>query len=657
MCGIAGKFLMTEQPTVSVQLLTDMIGIFRHRGPDESGIYLDDHIGLAQARLSIIDLSGGAQPIHNENQRYWIIFNGEIFNYVELRKDLIAKGHTFSTSSDTEVILHLYESYGPDCLSRLVGQFALAIWDREQRELFLARDRVGIRPLFYTLQHGSLIFASEIKAIFTDPAIKREINLPALPQIFTCWTTLPSETFFKNIRQLPPGHFMKASANGVQITKYWDHQYAIDGDYPDWSENQLTERLNELLLDAVRLRLRADVPVGCYLSGGIDSSALTTLVKRHFNQSLKTFGITFESADFDESGYQREMVKFLETDHRELHIRNETPGAHLSRMIWHGEIPVLRTAPVPLFLLSRLVRENNFKVVLTGEGADEVFGGYNIFRETKVRQFWAKQPHSRFRGLLIRRLYPYIFKNPRLASMQQKFFASGLDHPDNPFFSHEIRWQNTARIQHFLAPDLAITQPDEQFRAELRTLLPAEFPSWDYLAKAQYLEKTLFMSNYLLSSQGDRVAMAHSVEIRLPFLDHRLIEFAGKIHPRWKIFGMTEKYILKKMFRQQLPAVVLNRAKQPYRAPIGSELFQSDALIQELLSPTGLEQTGLFDSRHVSSLLQKITSGKEVGEVEKMALVGIITTQLCHHHFITHFPFQPIPEVTLSRIFDNRSIR
>jgi asparagine synthase (glutamine-hydrolysing) len=657
MCGIAGKFLLTHQPAISVRQLTDMIGIFRHRGPDETGIYLDDRIGLAHARLSIIDLAGGAQPIHNENQRFWIIFNGEIFNYLELRQDLLAKGHIFSTASDTEVILHLYETYGPDCLSRLVGQFALAIWDAEQQELFLARDRVGIRPLFYTVQKGCLIFASEIKAIFTDPAVERALNLPALTQIFTYWTTLPSETFFKNIRQLPPGHFLKASTSGIHLQKYWDHRYATDGDYLDLTETEITGRLHELLLDAVRLRLRADVPVGCYLSGGIDSSALTTLVKKHFNQSLKTFGITFESTDFDESGYQREMVNFLETDHQELHVRNEMLGAHLSQVIWHGEFPVLRTAPIPLFLLSGLVRENQFKVVLTGEGADEIFGGYNIFREAKVRNFWAKQPNSRFRGLLVRRLYPYIFKNPRLVNMQQKFFATGLEHPENPFFSHEIRWQNTARIEHFLTPELQTAAVKEQNAADLRALLPADFSRWDYLAKAQYLEKTLFMSNYLLSSQGDRVAMAHSVEIRLPFLDHRLIEFVGQIHPRWKIFGMTEKYILKKLFHGQLPASVLNRTKQPYRAPIGPELIIGHELAQALLSPAGLKKSGLFDETRVASLLQKMTLNKDVGEIEKMALAGIVTTQLCHHHFITDFPAQPIPEITLTRIFDNRSSR
>lgn len=657
MCGIAGKFSFSNQKPVCVRELADMIGIFQYRGPDESGIYLDDHVGLAHARLSIIDLAGGSQPICNENQRLWIVYNGEIFNYVELRKDLIAKGHTFATASDTEVILHLYESYGTDCLAHLVGQFALAIWDTEQRELFLARDRVGIRPLFYTRQKDSLIFASEIKAIFTDPAVARAVNPKALTQIFTWWTPLPGETFFKNIRQLPAGHFLKASARGVQIKKYWDHQYATNGDYLEFSESELTDQLGELLLDAVRLRLRADVPVGCYLSGGIDSSALTTLVKKHFNQSVKTFGITFEAADFDESDYQREMVRFLETAHQELNIQNEILGKYLSRVLWHGEVPILRTAPIPLFLLSGLVRDNNFKVVLTGEGADEVFGGYNIFREAKVRHFWSRQPDSRFRGLLVRRLYPYIFKNPRLANMQQKFFATGLDHPENPFFSHEIRWRNTARIGSFLAPDLQHPELAKQNIAELAALLPADFSKWDYLGKAQYLEKTLFMSNYLLSSQGDRVAMAHSVEIRLPFLDHRLLEFMGKIHPRWKIFGLTEKYILKKIFRNQLPAPVLNRSKQPYRAPVGPALVNrpGNDLARELLSPAGLKSSGLFDETRVGRLLQKITADRNVGEMEKMALVGILTTQLCHHHFITDFPAAPIPQVEPTRIFDRRT--
>ena len=412
MCGIAGVLNLKEPGSISSDLIEKMISTLYHRGPDESGIYLDDWIGLGHTRLSIIDLSSGTQPIHNEDETLWIVYNGEVFNYPELKQDLLNKGHRFYTTTDTEVILHLYEEEGPTCLDLLNGQFAIAIWDLRKKELFLARDRVGIRPLYYTIQGDSVIFASEIKAIFMEEKIPREIDPIAIDQIFTFWSTLPNRTIFKGINELSPGHFLKASQDNVTIKKYWDIPFRPPEEQLNWTRDDVCQEIKELLKDAVRIRLRADVPVGCYLSGGLDSSGVTALVLRNFNSEVRTFGICFEEEIFDESDHQRLMVSFLNANHRALLATNEKIGASFPDVIWHCEKPMLRTAPVPLFLLSQLVNQNGIKVVITGEGADEVFGGYNIFREAKVRRFWSEQPESKIRASLIGRLYPYIFDNP-----------------------------------------------------------------------------------------------------------------------------------------------------------------------------------------------------------------------------------------------------
>ena len=653
MCGIAGKYYLKAPGDISPDLIKQMIAIMHHRGPDESGIYIDDWVGLGQTRLSIIDLSGGVQPIHNEDKTLWIIYNGEVFNYPELKQGLLKKGHRFYTSTDTEVILHLYEEKGTACLEQLNGQFAFAIWDSKHKELFLARDRVGIRPLFYTVKNNELLFASEIKSIFMATDIEREINTNSLNQIFTFWTTLPGQTIFKEIYELPPGHFLKASNGEIAIKKYWDIPFSPPEGQINWPAQQISEKIQELIKDAIRIRLRADVPVGCYLSGGLDSSGITSFVVNNFDSKVRTFGIRFEEQDFDEGEHQNLMVSYLGTDHTDILATNDLINSSFADVLWHSEKPLLRTAPVPLFLLSQVVHQSGFKVVLTGEGADEIFGGYNIFREAKVRNFWAKQPDSKIRGSLIGKLYPYIFKNPRLRAMQQSFFAAGLNKADDPFFSHYIRWQNTGKIKNFLSENLKAAYNPQQDYEKLRQSLPAAFSNWDYLAKAQYLEIMLFLSNYLLSSQGDRVAMAHSVEIRLPFLDYRLIDFMGRVTAKLKIKGLNEKYILKKSFQKILPKQITNRPKHPYRAPIGSSLFNKN--IFELLSDQALSNSCLFDILKVKKLLKKFQNQKNQGEIDNMALVGILSSQIIYNQFVANFPAKFVRPPSPNLVVDRRS--
>ena len=633
-----------------------MVAMLQHRGPDESGIYLDDWTGLGNARLNIIDLVSGTQPISDESERRWIVYNGEIFNYPELAAELSARGHTFRTRTDTEVILHLYEEEGPACLSRLNGQFAFAIWDRERRELFLARDRVGIRPLFYTITGDSLVFASEIKSLFAAPGIQRRIDPVALRQVFTYWSPLPGRTFFQGVAELPPGHCLVASPGRLEVRRWWEIPFAPPEEQTTASEETLREEVSALVEDAVRIRLRADVPVGCYLSGGLDSSGLAARVSRHHNRDVRTFGIRFEEPDFDEGVHQQCMVEALGVHHAEVHAGNVDIAAALPEVVWHCEVPLLRTAPAPLFLLSRAVHEDGYKVVLAGEGGDEVFAGYNIFREAEIRRRWAAEPDPARRERELDRLYPYLFGEMRSRRVLTAFFSQGLDRLDDPFFSHLLRWKNTSRIRAFLAPGLR--EPvDGDGLSEFADALPAGFSRWEPLARAQYLESRLFLPNYLLSSQGDRVAMAHAVEVRLPYLDHRLLEYMGRVPAQWKMRDMEEKYLLKRVFEGEIPDSVLRRPKQPYRAPIKSSLLGPGLPdhARALLEPAAIEEAGLFDAPKVQALLKKLKAKSAVGETENMALVGILSAQLLHDQFIRRYPHHAPAAVDFARVIDRRT--
>ncbi len=657
MCGIAGIINLAQEQPITPETLRRMVSVQQHRGPDESGAYIDDNIGLAHARLSIIDLSEGTQPIHNEDKSLWIIYNGEVFNYPEIRQELVSLGHKFYTSSDTEVILHLYEEKGINCLNELNGQFAFAIWNVNNKTLFLARDRVGILPLFYTIQNQRLYFASEIKAIFSNEEIPRALDLESLDQIFTFWTTLPGKTVFSNIKELPPAHFMLISPSGIKINRYWDMNFLNNKEIFSKKSDDLVDEISETLTDAVRIRLRADVPVGTYLSGGLDSSALTETVKKNFNNELRSFGIRFENKNYDEGSFQSEMVDYLGVSHSEIIIGNDDIGTNLEDVLWHTEKPLLRTGPIPLYLLSKLVNQSGYKVVLTGEGADEIFGGYDIFKEAKIRNFWAKDPESKLRPLLLARLYPYIFKNNRLNQTLIAFFKSGIENPDDPFFSHNIRWKNTGKIKNFFSENVKDSNRNYDSYSELMKLLPAEYFNWDTVTKAQFLESMIFLSNYLLSSQGDRVAMAHSLELRVPYLDHRVIELLGNVNSEIKINGLNEKYILKQVFKDRLPASILNRWKNPYRAPIHKALLNSTmSLVKEYCSEESLKKSGLFETTKVIKLINKLDKSDTASEFDEMALVGIISTQIIYKIFIENFQYQYTESDTFDQFFDYRSV-
>lgn len=638
MCGIAGIFNYhsPNEPSLE-QNIGKMLSVIRHRGPDESGMYLGKDIGMGSVRLSIIDLQSGQQPISDESGNYWIVYNGEIFNYKELRNEIEKKGIRLKTHCDTEVVVQLYAMYGAKCLHQLNGQFAFCIWDKKKQELFLARDRVGIRPLFYWNQNNAFAFCSEIKGLFTLDDIERNISAASLSQVFTFWTTISPNTPFENVYELSPGHSMVVNKNKIKIEKYWSL------DFPGKQSNYSTtlphavEEFSDLLKDAVRIRLRADVPVAAYLSGGLDSSVTTSLIHEINPEVLNTFSIGFKEKEFDETSYQDEAAKYFNTNHTAFECSGEDIAEQFLNTIWHTEFPVLRTSPTPMLMLSKKVRERNIKVVITGEGADEFLAGYNIFKEAKIRRFWAKEPDSKFRYKLLSRLYPYLQQIKDSGSMASKmFFGYQLTDTDNPFYSHALRWHNTSRTKNFFSDNILESINTTNSVEMLYPQLPEDFMNWSDLAKSQYLEATIFMSGYLLSSQGDRVAMANSVEGRYPFLDYRVIEFCNQLPDNFKLNCLQEKFLLKKMSAGKIPTSITNRPKQPYRAPIASIFFgdKTPDYISELLSSSCIQSYGLFNPQKVNSLIHKMRQQKNISEVDQMAVAGILSTQLLYMMFI-----------------------
>jgi asparagine synthase (glutamine-hydrolysing) len=614
-----------------------MIATIRYRGPDDVGIYSQGPVGLAHARLSILDLTGGHQPMSIGSDSLWITYNGEIFNYIELRDELVRKGHRFTSTSDTEVLLHLYQEEGERCVERLNGQWAFAIWDAPKRKLFLSRDRCGIRPLYYTQTAEQFLFASEVKALLACPEVERAIDLKGLDQIFTLWVTVPPRTAFRGIIELPPGHSMVVQDGRTTIEPYWtlsrDSQVASGTD----AEGQLAEELLALLWDATKIRLRADVPVGAYLSGGIDSTVVAALATRVAGERLTTFSVGFDDGNLDESRFQQAASSFLQTSHRDVRCRHEDIVRVFPEVIWHTEQPILRSAPAPLYLLSTLVHDSGFKVVLAGEGADELFGGYDIFKETKIRQFWGRRPDSSWRPLLLKRLYPYL-PNIQRQSLEylKHFFHVTAQDLDSPFFSHVPRWELTAKSKLFYSASTKAELASHDAVASLLRALPASFSTWSSFARAEFLEARYLLPGYILSSQGDRVAMAHAVEGRYPFLDHRVVAFAARLPVGLKMKVLDQKYLLKQAVRGLIPESIRTRQKQPYRAPDGVSFFagKKDTYAADLLSTARISRDGIFDPKATEALVTKFRSARETSMKDNMALMGILSTTVLIDRFM-----------------------
>lgn len=651
MCGIAGIVdLHGAGNTPSREELLLMAGALRHRGPDAFGLYRDRYAGLAHARLSVIDVDAGHQPLANEDDTLWIVFNGEIFNYIELRAELERAGHRFRTRSDTEVIVHAYEAWGQDAFSRMNGQWALALWDCAAKKLVLARDGFGIHPLHLCEHRGRLYFASEVKSIFAaDASIPRALDPAGIDQTFTFWSVVPPQGIFSGIEELRPGYVRVYENGAMRERLMWQPQYPQT---PLWagefkgSIDDAALAVRSALERATALRvLRADVPVGSYLSGGLDSSLIAALGRGCAGDRFHTFSLRFGEAEYDETRYQRLMAQHLGSEHHEVLVTRSDIAAAFPAAIYHAERPILRTAPVPLFLLSKLTREHGIKVVLTGEGADEMFAGYDLFREGKVRRFWARSPQSTLRPRLLERLYPYLARSPvSQQAMARQFFGRNLAAHALPGFAHETRWQTTSALKRLFGSGMRQALEGRHGVADFLGTLPEAFPRWSALAQDQHIEIRTLLAGYLLSSQGDRMLMAHSVEGRFPFLDQDVVALADSLPARYKLRALDEKHVLKRAARGVVPNAILERRKQPYRAPDALSfvaMSETPEYVEEMLCERSVADTGVFDPNAVAQLWNKCKAGTDESQfsnADNMALVGVLSTQLVHHQFVRQRP-------------------
>jgi asparagine synthase (glutamine-hydrolysing) len=625
MCGIAGIVRAGAAAPIEEDALRRMAAALRHRGPDGWGLAREPGVGLVSTRLAIFDVPGGWQPMRGERGTL-LVYNGEVYNHPELRAQL---GGAYRTTSDTEVVHRLLERDGLAVLECLNGQFAFAWWEPDARRLTLVRDRFGVRPLHWAaLPDGGIAFASEAKGLFASGEVAATPDLAGIDEVFTTWGARAPRTVFAGVAQLPPGGLLVWEDGAVVAQRRW---WA-----PDYADASAPDDLPDLLADAVRLRLRADVPVGTYLSGGLDSSLITALAQRASDHELRTFSVAFHDARYDERVFQQQVAHTLGTRHHVVEIGPREIADGFRAVVVHAETPLIRTAPVPLYLLAQATRAHGITVVATGEGADELFWGYDLFKETALRELHAREP-ARAEALLDE-LYPYLDvpAERRGPAWKRFFFEAGA--PGDPLFSHQPRIAATGMVRAFYRPEVAaaLSANGSDPLARLRAELPSAFARWSPLERAAYLELTTLLAPNLLAAQGDRVAMAHGVEGRFPFLDHRVFAHSVALPPERKLGpGLREKAELRSLAARLLPRAVVERPKQPYRAPEVAPFFgaHAPAWVEERLEAHALDDVGIFDPARVAGLLRRCRSGKASGFREGMALVGILSTQVWHERF------------------------
>ncbi|ETR73600.1 MAG: Asparagine synthase (glutamine-hydrolyzing) [Candidatus Magnetoglobus multicellularis str. Araruama] len=583
MCGIIGVYDTNNNQNIDQTLLSNMANTLFHRGPDDSGFYIKDNLGLGFMRLSIIDLTTGNQPMFNEDKSLISICNGEVFNYQDIKKDLKSKGHQFYTDCDAEVLVHLYEEHGIDFISKLNGQFAFAIFDKSQKKLILARDHAGIAPLFYTMNKGVFIFGSEIKAILKHPLVKPAVDLTGLDQIFSFPGLVSPTTMFKNIYSLKPGHCIIVKNGELIVKEYWDLNYPEVSDIEyNQSENDYIEKLEELLLQSVKYRLIADVPVGFYLSGGLDSSMIAGLIHRtNPNEKRHSFSIGFNEAELDETRHQQLMSSHVNSIHHEIIFEWYDISERFKNMIFHIECPVKESYNTCSLALSESVKKNNIKVILTGEGADELFAGYVGYRfdeALRAGNDWDD----------ISRIYE--------EEENQKLWG------DRNFF-YEIRQYELKDIKHAIYSQ-HVRSLFQDFDCTNENLVDkSKLNHRHSIHKRSYLDFKLRLADHLLSDHGDRLAYANSIEARYPFLDINVLEFAKEIPPNLKLNGLTEKYILKRIAEKYLPESIINREKFGFVAPGSPYLIgRSEEWINDTLSYNTIKRQGYFDPDTIERL-------------------------------------------------------
>jgi len=605
MCGICGKLMLDGEARVSPELVKRMADNIVHRGPDDEGYYVAGPVGLGFRRLSIIDLKSGHQPLSNEDDTIWIVFNGEIYNYQELRDLLLSEGHVFKTRTDTEVIVHLFEEFGPQCLEKLRGMFALAIWDSNQKTLLLARDRVGIKPLYYCLTDESLVFGSEIKAILVDPKVKREIA-PELIDRFLTFLYMPGEeTLLSGIQKLAPGHYLLIKDGKAYVQQYWDLDLAKPP--RNISLKDAEAELQNLLAKTVKLHMIADVPVGVLLSGGVDSTAVLSLAVNSTDKRMSTFTVGFSGGQVaDERPYARLVAERYGTQHYDMSITAKDFAAFIPRYVWHMEEPVCEPPAIAMYYVSKLAR-NHVTVLLSGEGGDEAFAGYGNYRNLvwleRFKQGIPALNRTFARGLSLANT---VLHSPRVAKygplMNEPFPDYYYSCTSNPY-----RYSGN-RLGEAYSTGFATTINREHSLEPVRRL-QAKVRGRNMLASMLYIDTKTWLPDELLI-KADKMTMANSIELRVPLLDHEVLEFATSLPASFKLNGFKTKYILKKAMADKIPVEIRNRKKTGFPVPYESWL-RNDLrdVIWGVLTDRKTINRGYFKRDAIEALLKANSNG------------------------------------------------
>jgi asparagine synthase (glutamine-hydrolysing) len=604
MCGICGVVLFQPEGPVDPSLIKRMNDSIRHRGPDDEGYYRDAQASLAMRRLSIIDLQTGQQPISNESGDVWVVYNGEIYNFKDVRAALEVRGHIFKTQTDTEIIVHAYEEYGDDCVSHFNGMFAIALWDSRQRRLFLARDRVGVKPLYYWTGHTRLVFASELKALILHPDVPRQINLAALDLFLTLEYVPAPHTIYEGIFKLLPGHTLTVENGEVKTRQYWDVPY-----HPvSQDEAECTEALSSLINDAVRIRLVSDVPLGAFLSGGIDSSTIVGFMSRNMSEPVQTFSIGFEDDTYDEVPYANAVAKHFGTNH---HVEVLKPDIEslVTQLVPHHDEPFADTSVFPTYLVSKIARQK-VKVVLSGDGGDELFAGYDTYLAEKLDRYYGRLP-----GALRQRVFPKFAewlppqpaKKGFVNKVKRMVEGGALDRS-----LQHTRWMiflNSAEKDALYQSDLRVAMKDD-LTAEYFGGYFDRASRFDRLAQQQYVDVKTYLADDIMT-KVDRMSMAASLEAREPLLDYRIVEFALNLPPQMKLNGSRTKSILRNAARRLVPDLVLEKPKQGFSIPMKHWLRTSlKPMMLDLLSRDSLNNHGYFNHQVVTKWIQEHLDGR-----------------------------------------------
>ncbi len=602
MCGICGKLYFDSARQVDSSLISSMSSVLQHRGPDDHGIYVAGPVGLGHQRLSIIDTSAaGHQPMSNEDGSVWIVFNGEIYNFAELRGELKKKGHHFASHTDTETILHLYEEEDIRCLQKLRGMFAFAIWDMRKQRLFMARDRVGKKPLVYTVSDGAFIFASELKALLQDPAVPAPVNYEAIHHYLT-YQYVPSPcTIFQGMYKLPPAHYLTVERGKVTSERYWHLSYADKLRLPRVSD--YAEQFMEVFTEAVSIRLRSDVPLGAFLSGGLDSSATVAVMSRLTNRPVKTFSIGFDVPEYNETNYAALVAKTFQTEHTEFIVRPDALSI-LPKLVWHYNEPFADSSAIPTYYVSKLTREH-VTVALNGDGGDESFAGYERYIADKLAGYYEKLPVF-FREKIIRTslsLLPHQEDRRRLLRRLKRFVNGIADKAERRYVRWVCAFDNEMKKELYTPAFGEKTAPVDS--VDLVVNWYAQADAEDFLDKTLYVDVMSYLPDDLLV-KVDIASMANSLEARSPFLDHRLMEFAASLPPKLKLKGLQSKYILKQAFSSVLSREVLGRRKMGFGVPIDRWLRNElKDLTYDILLENRAVQRGLFRKDAVQLLIDE----------------------------------------------------